>query len=241
MTKQRLSKVLANAGIASRRACEKLIFDGQVIVNGAVALLPQTMVDGKDKIIVSGQELQSAEEKYYFILNKPVGYICSNRRTNNTKIVVELFSEIKARLFTVGRLDKDSQGLILVTNDGHFANRVMHPSSNLQKEYVVKTDQEVSAEHLAAISKGTLVEGEFVKPLRVKKVRKGTLKIVIAEGKKREVRYLMAAAGLKVKELTRIRIGGLLLGMLPTGNWRPMTERERSLIFETSGRSSDED
>lgn len=231
-TKKRLSKYLAAAGVASRRACETLIFDGHVKVNGEVALLPQTMVDAKDKITVKDEPIQGKEEKVYFILNKPPGYICTSRQTASSKIVLDLFPDVKERIFTIGRLDKDTQGLLMLTNDGHFANSVIHPSANIQKEYLVKTDTEVTADHLMAISSGTLVEGVFVKPVNVVKVRKGTIKITISEGKKREVRHLLDAAGMKVLELTRIRIGSLLLGPLPLGNWRHMTERDKELIFE---------
>lgn len=231
-TKQRLSKVMAAAGVASRRACEELIFASRVRVNGTITLLPQTMVGEEDQILVDGKPLKGAEQKVYYILNKPIGYICSAKRHKDSKIVLDLFQETAERLFTVGRLDKDTYGLLIVTNDGHFANRVIHPSSNIPKEYLAKTDQEITVEHLTAISSGTLVEGVFVKPLRVEKVRRGTIKVTLLEGKKREVRLLMEAAGLKVKELTRIRIGGLHLGSLPVGSWRPMTEREKKLIFE---------
>jgi len=231
-SKQRLSKFLAAAGVASRRACETLIFDGRVRVNGQVALLPQTLVDGKDIIKVDDKAIKGAEGKVYYILNKPVGYICTNRRTNNTKIILDLFEQVEQRVFTVGRLDKDTQGLIIVTNDGHFANRVIHPSSNINKEYLAKTDEEITIDHLQAITNGALVEGAFVKPVRVNKVRKGTVKVTIAEGKKREVRMLLENAGLGVKELTRIRIGGLHLGPLPVGQWRALTEREKELVFE---------
>lgn len=232
MSKQRLSKTLASCGIASRRACEELIFDGKVKVNGLTVLLPQTMVDEQDAILIDGKPLAPRESKVYYILNKPAGYICSSKRTNTTKIVLDLFQDESNRLFTIGRLDKDTQGLLLVTNDGKFAHKVMHPSSNINKEYLAKTDHDLTAEHLSAISEGTLVEGVFVKPVRVEKVRKGTLKIVISEGKKREVRHLLASAGLKIKELIRIRIGSLQLGPLAVGSWRPMTEREKQLIFE---------
>ena len=231
-TKKRLSKLLAASGVASRRACEELIFAGRVKVNGETALLPQTMVDENDSITVNGKSITGVEKKVYFILNKPKGYICSNTRSKNSKIVLDLFEDVQERIFTIGRLDKDTQGLLLVTNDGHFANRVIHPSANINKEYLAKTDAEITAEHLAAISSGTLVEGVFVKPVRVTKVRKGTLKIVISEGKKREVRMLLEAAGLSVKELTRIRIGNLQLGTLPVGAWREMKDREKALVFE---------
>ncbi len=230
--KKRLSKVLAAAGTASRRACEEIIFAGRVKVNGEVALLPQTLVSAKDTITVDGEPIHGAESKVYYILNKPKGYVCTALRTSKTKLVLDLFQDAKCRLFTVGRLDKDTQGLLLVTNDGHFANRVIHPSSNIHKEYLAKTNQEITHEHLIAISNGALVEGVFVKPIRVTKIRKGTLKIVISEGKKREVRHLVETAGLGVIELTRIRIGGLSLGTLPEGSWRPLTEKEKEMIFE---------
>ncbi len=232
MTKKRLSKTLAAAGVASRRACEELIFGGRVKVNGSPVLLPQTLVDDQDQIFLDDQPISAAEAKVYYILNKPAGYICSSRRTKSTKIVLDLFEDQSQRLFTVGRLDKDTKGLLLVTNDGHFANKVMHPSSNITKEYLVKTKQEIGPEHLAAISQGTLVEGVYVKPVRVVKVRKGTIKITISEGKKREVRLLLQAAGLDVSELTRIRIGGLQLGILPLGTWRPLSEKEKKAIFQ---------
>lgn len=230
--KQRLSKYMASAGVASRRACEELIFTGKVTVNGTVADLPQTMVDNNDTIVVDGQQIGGKQKKLYFILNKPKGYVCSAKGSPRTKLVLDLFEGVKERLFTVGRLDKDTEGLLIVTNDGHFANSVIHPSKNICKEYVAKTNNEISPEHLKAISSGTLVEGAFVKPLKVAKVRKGTIKIVIGEGKKREVRMLLEAAGLKVLELSRIKIGGLTLGLLPVGSYREMTPREMELIFE---------
>jgi 23S rRNA pseudouridine2605 synthase len=232
--KQRLSKVMAAGGIASRRKCEEFIFRGEVTVNGQVVLIPQTMVDENDSIMFNGQVLSRDVQKLYFILNKPAGYLCTSLKTGtNTKIVLDLFNEdVKERLFTVGRLDQFTTGLLIVTNDGHFANQVIHPSANILKEYLVKTDIEITPDHLKAISNGTLVEGVFVKPHRVTKVRRGTLKVVVAEGKKREVRLLLAAAGLNAKELSRIRIGALQLGSLPLGGWRPLTEREKQLIFE---------
>lgn len=233
MAKKRLSKTLAAAGIAARRVCEQLIFEGRVTVNGEVILMPQTLVDADtDKITVNGHLIGKEEGKVYYILNKPKGYICSTKGNSNIKIVLDLFKEVNQRLFTVGRLDKDTEGLLLVTNDGHFANRVIHPSANIHKEYVAKTDHEVTHEHLVAISQGTMVEGVFVKPVKVTKVRRGTIKITISEGKKREVRLLLQAAGLSVSELTRIRLGGLHLGPLPVGSWRILSDKEKELIFE---------
>lgn len=235
MIKQRLSKVLAAAGVASRRASEELIFSQAVTVNGMIVTVPQTLVDpSTDQIAVNGQVISHVEKKVYYLLNKPVGYICSATRRGSEKLVLDLFQEKDLRLFTVGRLDKNTGGLLVVTNDGHFANRLIHPSSNIQKEYLVKVDAEVSHEHLLAISHGTLVEGAFVKPIKVTKLRKGTLRVIIGEGKKREVRLLLEAAGLTIKSLTRIRLGELVLGALEPGQWRSLTEKEIRSLSSTS-------
>lgn len=229
MTGKRLSKVLAASGVASRRACEELIFKGRVKVNGEVVLLPQTLVNlDKDAVTLDGKSITAEEEKVYYLLNKPAGYVCSTRGGPSTKLVLDLFKDSEERrLFTVGRLDKDTEGLLIVTNDGHFANRVIHPSSNIEKEYLAKTDQEITHEHLVAIGHGTLVEGCFVKPIKVVKVRRGVVKVTLSEGKKHEVRLLLNAAGLKVEELTRIRLGSLVLGPLPVGSWRHLSESEK--------------
>lgn len=231
--KKRLSKAMAAAGIASRRACEELIFSGKVQVNGKVVLVPQTLVAwGEDYIVVNGKQIVGEEEKVYFLLNKPVGYICSNTRVASKKIVLDLFPSLPYRLFTIGRLDRDTSGLLIVTNDGHFSQKVIHPSSGIVKEYLVKTQQEVTHRHLLSISEGGFVEESWVKPVRVIKVRKGTLKISVMEGKKREVRILVQKAGLDIESLQRIRIGGLHLGTLAPGGWKEMTDNEKALIFQ---------
>ena len=233
--KKRLSKVLASAGIASRRASEELIFKGRVTVNDEVKLFPQTLVyTQKDQICVDKKKKKKEKKKVYYILNKPHGFICSNAPLKKKKRIVDLFAHLPYRLFTIGRLDRDTTGLLLVTNDGHFANKVIHPSSNIQKEYLIKTLQEVTDLHLKQISKGIFIEGSFVKPIRVVKVRKGTLKIAVKEGKKREVRLLVQGANLEILELSRIRIGGLLLGPIAEGDFRPMTETEKQIIFQSS-------
>lgn len=232
MDKNRLSKILAGAGVASRRACEELIFAGRVSVNGQVTLIPQTLVDlSVDKVTVDGEPLSGYEAKVYYALHKPTGYVCTQARRGKERLVLDLIKEGSKRLFTVGRLDKDTAGLILVTNDGDFANKVIHPSANISKEYLAKVDQEVSHEHLVTLSEGTLVDGALVRPLSVKKVRGKTLKITVGEGKKHEVRLMLQSAGLEVLDLTRIRVGGLLLGRLPVGAYRSLSEKERNAIF----------
>lgn len=232
MEKNRLSKVLAAAGIGSRRGCEALIFDGKVTVNGEIVLKPETHVSlQEDDVRVDDRRILAECNKLYYILNKPYGYMCSNKPVGNKRLVIDLFP-IEERLFTVGRLDRDTTGLLIVTNDGHFSHRVIHPSSNIEKEYLVKVEGEVSHEHLLQISKGAFVDGAFVRPVSCKKMRKGTIKVVVKEGRKREVRVLVTKAGLEICSLSRIRIGGLFLGKLPEGTFRPMTTKEKEAIFK---------
>ncbi|MCC5831463.1 MAG: rRNA pseudouridine synthase [Chlamydiales bacterium] len=225
--KKRLSKTLAAAGIASRRAAEELIFQGRVTVNGEIVKQPQRLVDGEsDRIAVDGTRIAKEEKKVYYLLHKPAGYLCTS--APGSKSILNLFSHIPLRLFTVGRLDRETSGLLLITNDGAFANRVIHPSYNITKEYLAKTGQEITSEHLFTLSRGGKIEGSWIKPVSVKKVRKGTVKVVVAEGKKHEVRLLLAHAGLEVRELIRIRIGPLTLGGLPLGSYRELSEEELS-------------
>lgn len=234
MEKKRLSKALAAAGIASRRACEEIIFEGRVRVNGITVKVPQTLVDWEtDAILVDEVPVSAEEKKVYYMLNKPPGYICSNVRPGRKKIVLDLFPNPEARLFTIGRLDSDTEGLLLVTNDGHFANKVIHPSSNIIKEYIVKTPQEITPEYLETLSQGARVDEKWVRPVSVAKVRRGTFRICVKEGRKHEVRIIAERAGLKVLELRRVRIGSLVLGSLPIGDYRPLTEREKQLLLQS--------
>lgn len=227
---QRLSKVLAAAGIASRRACEVVIEEGRVKVNGKEITVPQTLVDPeKDVICVDGGRIKKEPAKVYFVLNKPRGYVCTNDARIKKK-AVDLIP-YRGRLFTIGRLDKDTTGLIIVTNDGHFAHKVMHPSGGIQKEYLVKVNREVWHEDLVALSRPCCIDGDMVTPVSVKKVRNGTVKIVVQEGKNREVRSLVEEAGLKVLELKRIRIGPLLLGKLAVGESKRLTPDEIQRCF----------
>jgi 23S rRNA pseudouridine2605 synthase len=195
MEKKRLSKALAGAGIASRRAAEEIIFQGRVQVNGVTIKVPQTLVSWEsDEIIVDGEKVKSEQKKVYYILNKPTGYLCTNTRPGKRAIVLDLFPHADERLFTVGRLDKDTSGLLLVTNDGHFANDVIHPSSDVIKEYLVKTLSEITPDHLEALSQGARVDEKWVRPTSVQKVRRGTFKICVKEGKKHEVRIIAERA-----------------------------------------------
>ncbi|XP_073019582.1 putative ribosomal large subunit pseudouridine synthase SVR1, chloroplastic isoform X2 [Primulina eburnea] len=227
---QRLAKVLAAAGVASRRSSEELIFQGKVTVNGSVCATPQTKVDpGQDVIYVNGRRLaKKLPPKVYLALNKPKGYICSTGE-KETKSVVSLFDDYmmswnkrnaglpKPRLFTVGRLDVATTGLIIVTNDGEFAQKISHPSSNLSKEYIATIDGEVNKKHLLAISEGTVIEGTRCTPDMVEQLpqqpdnKRPRLRIVVHEGRNHEVRELVKNAGLQIHSLKRVRIGGFRL------------------------------
>lgn len=231
MESKRLSKALAAAGIASRRACEEIIFAGRVKINGKVVKVPQTQVNWEsDKIHVDEELVTAEQKKVYYMLNKPPGYLCTNARPGKRPIVLDLFNQDE-RLFTVGRLDRDTTGLLLVTNDGHFAQEVIHPSSNIIKEYLVKTLQEIEPHHLESMSEGARVDSKWIKPVSVTKVRKGNYKICVKEGKKHEVRIIAERAGLKIIELTRIRIGRLLLGQLPLGMYRLLSAKDRDCVL----------
>uniref|UniRef100_A0A0E0GGX9 RNA-binding S4 domain-containing protein n=1 Tax=Oryza nivara TaxID=4536 RepID=A0A0E0GGX9_ORYNI len=221
---QRLAKVLAAAGVASRRTCEELIFQGKVTVNGSVCTAPQTKVDiSKDSIYVNGNRIsKKLPPKLYFAVNKPKGYICS---CGERKSIISLFDDYlkgwnkiqpgvpKPRLFTVGRLDVATSGLIIITNDGEFAQKLSHPSSNIMKEYVVTIDGPVHRNHLIAISEGTKIDGvkcipDLVEPLDVQSNTKRTrIRIAVHEGRNHEVRELVQNAGLEVYALKRVRIG----------------------------------
>ncbi|RWR91575.1 PseudoU_synth_2 domain-containing protein/S4 domain-containing protein [Cinnamomum micranthum f. kanehirae] len=223
---QRLSKVLAAAGVASRRSSEELIFQGRVTVNGSVCKIPQTPVDPfKDTIYVNGNRLsKKLPPKLYFALNKPKGYICSSGE-KESKPVTSLFDGYwknwdksnrglpRPRLFTVGRLDVGTSGLIIVTNDGEFAQRLAHPSSNLSKEYIAAIEGSVNRRHLVAISGGTLVNGSQCVPDSVEllpvqqEISRSRLRIVVHEGRNHEVRELVKNAGLQIHSLKRVRIG----------------------------------
>lgn len=220
MTKERLSKVLARAGVASRRQCESLIFEGKVKVNQEKILQPQHLVDlHQDKIWVHDQRITHFEKKVYYLLNKPTGYVCTHDKEAHPNLVIDLLPQ-KERLFTVGRLDKDTSGLLILTNDGQLANHIAHPRFEIEKEYLVKVDRDLSDQDLKQISSGVTLEGIRVIPKSVQKVRKGTLKITVKEGKKHEVRLLVGQTGALIRSLTRIRIGNLRLGTLETGHYK---------------------
>jgi len=229
----RLSLFLSRSGVSSRRKADELIESGRVCINGKVVLTPHTKVASSDKVTMGKKTIRIEEEKVYLALHKPKGYVCSAKPFHGQKSVLKLLPKMNAlRVFTIGRLDKETTGLLLITNDGAFAQKVIHPSSKLVKEYLVKTIEETTEEHLAVLRKGIRIEGDFVQPVKVQKVRKGTVKIAVREGKKRQVRQMVASAGLTLIELARIRIGNLQLGLLPEGAYRHLTESEKESLLQ---------
>lgn len=232
MVRIRLSKAIAAAGIVSRRGAEDLIFKGKVYVNGQKVVLPQTMVDmEQDTIVVEGKKIGRQASYVYYALHKPVGYQCTNAKEIKRRAIDLIEAPPGVRLFTVGRLDKDTSGLILVTNDGQLANRIIHPSGEVKKEYIAKVDQEISHDHLVTLSQGCAVEGILVRPARVTKIRRGTVRIVVQEGRRHEVRKMLESAGLRVIELKRVKIGDLNLGTLPVGQWKELSQNEVLRLF----------
>jgi len=234
--KQRLNKALAATGVASRRGADEMIFAGRVAVNGSVIKEPGIQIDlSKDKLALDGKILSTmaANKKYYFALNKPKGYICSNKgdgsEGSGDRLVIDLFEEwlkgwkyrhpgsgTPPRLFTVGRLDVASVGLVFITNDGDWAQSIQHPSSELTKEYSVTLNTRPGKVEMEALTAGCMLDGSQVTPVAVAfddsdASKQNRIRMILAEGKNREVRRLVEAAGMEVRQLRRIRVGGYRL------------------------------
>lgn len=224
----RLSQFIQQAGLASRRKADELIENGHVRVNDQIVIHPYTRVSPQDKVYCLG-ELVKKKSFVYYLLNKPKGFVCTSQDPQCRRKVVDLFPP-HLNLFTVGRLDKETTGLLILTNDGSFAQRVIHPSFGHTKEYLVKIYEYPTSEALKSLEKGMVIEGSYVKPKKVERVRKNTLKITVSEGKKREIRLLIEKAGLSLMSLKRIRLGPLVLGGLAEGQYRLLTEKERAFF-----------
>lgn len=217
----RLQVYLAKSGAGSRRSCEQLILSGRVKVNNVRVTQLGTKVNENDIVHVDDVPVEPRERTYYFALNKPRGYVCTNYDPNETAYARDLIDiEDRDLLFSVGRLDKDSQGLIFFTNDGEWANRIAHPSSQTEKEYIVKTDKDIIKKDMDSVYRGE------IKPYNIKSyklVSKREVHIVLTEGKNRELRRLFEELGYEVKRLTRVRIGSVMLEDLPSGMYRKLT------------------
>jgi 23S rRNA pseudouridine2605 synthase len=234
MAKIRLNKILASAGICSRRGADQLIEEGKVKLNGSICIKLGELADPlKDFITVNGKHIsKNPPKKITYLLNKPEGYICSSKSYGDDKLTIDLIKDKKARLFTVGRLDKLTKGLILVTSEGDFAHKVMHPSSNIERQYTIRSKEEITPSMIEKMRKGTYIEGKKIVPVAVAKIKAKALKITVMEGKNHEVRILADRSGITISELKRVRLGNLELGYLPEGAYRILTEKEKKALFE---------
>lgn len=236
---ERLQKIIAASGLMSRRAAEEMILAGKVRVNGTVAALGDKADALHDRITVDGKGLAPPEEKVYIMLNKPRGYVTTLSDEKGRRAVSELVSELGVRLYPVGRLDMNSEGLLIMTNDGELANRLMHPRGGAQKSYRTTVTGENIPAAADKLRQPMLIDGYRTRGALVEIERVtdtgGALLITIGEGRNRQVRKMCEQAGLRVTRLVRVAEGGLKLGELKTGRWRELTRAEVARLKGAEG------
>ncbi len=215
----RLAKYLSNSGIASRRQAEVLISSGKVKVNGEIVKTLGTSIDSEQDQIFYNNKLVKSDDKVYYLLNKPVGYICSNFDAHNRQNVLTLVPK-SPRVYPVGRLDKDSQGLLLLTNDGDLTYELTHPKFAVKKEYLVELDKEILAKDLLKLKSGIRLTEGVAKADQVKKISPYKIQITIHQGWNRQLRRMLQALNYKVVSLTRVKEGDLALGNLALGKYK---------------------
>lgn len=226
----RLQKFISQCGIASRRKAEELILQGSVKINGKTAVLGDK-VTASDKVFVKGKRIVMPKAKYrYIMLNKPRGFITTMSDERGRKCVAELVQDVGERVYPIGRLDKDSEGMLVLTNDGEFANKVMHPKNSVYKIYRVTVRPSIDEEQIVKLETGIMLDGKKTAPAIVHVVHKEqgrvVLEMILHEGKNREIRRMCEAVGLQVARLKRTQIGCVKMGMLKQGDWRDLTEQE---------------
>lgn len=231
---ERIQKLISAAGLMSRRAAEQALAEGRVTVNGMLAALGEKADIDIDEICVDGKRIPSTNSKVYIMLNKPKGYVCTLNDEKGRRNVTELVKALGQRVYPVGRLDMYSEGLLLMTNDGDFANRVMHPSNNVSKTYLTWVEGEDIGLAMEYLRYPMEIDGYVISPAEVElhelNSQGAVLVITIHEGRNRQVRKMCDAVGLKVKRLLRIREGNLELGELKSGTWRFLSEEEIAMI-----------
>ena len=232
---ERLQKIIAESGYCSRRKAEELIKNGKVMINGKIITELGTKANYNDDILVDGKRIEK-EEKEYYIFNKPRGVITSTSDDKNRKVITDYFNSNK-RLYPVGRLDYDTTGLIIVTNDGELSNLIMHPKNVIEKVYVAKLEGIIKGEHINTIKKGVILDETKCIPKRIKlkkydkKSNSSIVEITITEGKNHEVKRLFESVGFKVDKLKRERIAFLTLGNLKSGEYRKLNPKEVKQLF----------
>lgn len=223
----RLQVFLAHSGVASRRASEKIILDGRVAVNGVVVTELGTKVSAKDKITLDGKPLSLEEKKRYVLLYKPLGVVCSQSDEKGRPVAVDLLREsYSERLYNVGRLDMFSHGALIFTNDGDFAARLSHPSAEIEKEYIVESSLPLPRYLAEDFKRGVRVEGVFYKAKDAEELNSHRMRVVLVEGKNREIRRVFENARVAIRNLCRVRIGNVELGELEPGQFRDLSEKE---------------
>jgi len=229
----RLQKYLSQAGICSRRKAEEYIERGLVTVNGVKATIGQSVDPKQDKIVMNDQIVQETNELVYYKLNKPRGIVTTCKQDGESSILDIV--DISERVFPIGRLDKDTTGLILLTNDGRLSNYLMHPRYEHEKEYSVETYGRIEDKELATLARGVMVLDKMTKPAIVKRLASGKFSITITEGRNRQIRRMVEAVGHGIKRLKRIRIENILLGSMEEGDYAPLSSRELDGLFKKIG------
>lgn len=228
----RLQKMLADCGVASRRKSEELIRNGQVKVNGRVAEIGDKVDPYSDKVYVKGKRVTAAAKPKhrYIMLNKPRGYVTTMSDERGRKCIAELITDIEERVYPIGRLDKDSEGMLLLTNDGEFANHIMHPKKHINKVYRVTVRPSINEEQVEKLQTGIVLDGRKTAPAQVRVVTKQegrvVLEVVLREGRNRQIRRMCEAVGLEVARLKRIAVGTVKLGGLKQGMYRDLSADE---------------
>lgn len=223
----RLQVFMAHCGVASRRASEQIILEGRVTVNGQIVKELGTKVSENDEVTVDGKKIRPEENKRYVLLNKPAGFVCSLSDEKDRKVAADLLKEkYSERLYNVGRLDMYSKGMVIFTNDGDFAKTLSHPSAEIEKEYIVETSQNVPEDFPEKFEKGIRIDNTFYKCRKCQILKPRKLKIILIEGKNREIRNVLESEGMGTKSLVRVRIGNVLLNELKPGESRDLSQDE---------------
>ena len=223
----RLNKYISESGFCSRREADKLIESGLVTIDGVKATMG-TKVSKGQKVKVNGKLISKDEDLVYIVLNKPVGITCTTEHKVKGNIVD--FVNHKKRIFPIGRLDKDSQGLILMTNDGDIVNKILRAGNNHEKEYIVTVNKPINEEFVKRMSNGIKILGQVTKKCYVKKEGNNTFRIILTQGLNRQIRRMCSSLNHEVISLKRVSIGNIKLGYLKKGEWRPLTDRELNYI-----------
>ena len=218
-----INKYISNSGFCSRREAEKLIEQARVTINDEMVLLTARVYPG-DVVAIDGEKIKNKQKPIYIALNKPVGVTSTTDETDKSNII--RFMNHPKRIFPVGRLDKDSEGLILLTNDGDIVNKILRAGNNNEKEYVVSVDKELTTEMIRQMGNGVKILGERTKPCYIRQEGQRKFRIILKQGLNRQIRRMCAEFGYKVKDLKRIRIMHIQLGNLATGKWRYLTPAE---------------